>query len=64
LVLRLADRFEAFFKKDLARRLLLQRSACREMEHYASSLLREECGAAYTAGTLPEKVLNCWLMLL
>lgn len=44
------DAFEAFFKKDLARRLLLQRSACREMEHYASTLLREECGAAYTAG--------------
>lgn len=42
-------RFEAFFKKDLARRLLLQRS-CREMEHFAATLLREECGGAYTAG--------------
>jgi len=43
------DAFEAFFKKDLARRLLLQRS-CREMEHFAATLLREECGGAYTAG--------------
>lgn len=45
----MASRFEAFFKKDLARRLLLQRSS-REAEHYAALLLREECGAAYTAG--------------
>ncbi|CAE7249355.1 CUL4 [Symbiodinium sp. CCMP2592] len=44
------DTFEAFYKKDLARRLLLQRSASREAELSAASLLREECGNAYTAG--------------
>ena len=43
-------RFEAFYKKDLARRLLLQRSTSREAELSAASLLREECGNAYTAG--------------
>ena len=46
-----ATRFEAFFKKDLAKRLLFQRSVCLEVEHYATSLLREECGSAYTAGS-------------
>eukprot|EP00438_Fugacium_kawagutii_P008347 Skav233361 [mRNA] locus=scaffold394:573676:577849:+ [translate_table: standard] len=53
-------RFEAFFKKDLARRLLLQRSACSEMEHFASSLLQKERGDAYTTGALLEDVGRCW----
>ncbi|CAK9070615.1 Cullin-4 (AtCUL4) [Durusdinium trenchii] len=42
------DAFEAFFKKDLAKRLL-QRSAS-EGELAATTWLREECGGAYTAG--------------
>ncbi|CAE7586320.1 CUL4 [Symbiodinium sp. CCMP2456] len=44
------DAFEAFYKKDLARRLLLQRSISREAELSAVLELREECGSAYTAG--------------
>lgn len=48
-----AVRFEAFFKKDLAKRLL-QRSAS-EGELAATTWLREECGGAYTAGRWARK---------
>ncbi|CAJ1367530.1 unnamed protein product [Effrenium voratum] len=45
------DAFEAFFKKDLAKRLLKERSGGgRDGEVLTAQLLREECGAAYTAG--------------
>lgn len=44
------DAFEAFYRKDLARRLLLQRSISREAELSVALKLRGECGSAYTAG--------------
>ena len=57
-----AWRFEAFFKKDLARRLLLSSRGAgaseAEAELLATSFLREECGAAYTAGEKPGGVVE------
>jgi hypothetical protein len=42
------DVFEAFYKKDLARRLLLKRSASAEAEKLMLSKLRDECGSSFT----------------
>ena len=40
--------FEAFYKRDLARRLLLARSASADAEKSMMSRLRNECGAGFT----------------
>lgn len=42
------DVFEAFYKKDLARRLLLGRSASDDAEQLMLSKLKNECGACFT----------------
>lgn len=42
------DVFEAFYKKDLAKRLLLNQSASKEFEKLAVSKLCEECGKSFT----------------
>ncbi|KAI9887239.1 MAG: Cullin-4A [Watsoniomyces obsoletus] len=42
------DVFEAFYKKDLARRLLMARSASADAERTMLAKLRSECGAAFT----------------
>ncbi|KAI9790798.1 MAG: hypothetical protein M1816_004756 [Peltula sp. TS41687] len=42
------DVFEAFYKKDLARRLLMGRSASADAERIMLAKLRNECGAAFT----------------
>ncbi|EJW88277.1 Cul4b protein [Wuchereria bancrofti] len=42
------DVFEAFYKKDLAKRLLLGRSASVDAEKSMLSKLKQECGAAFT----------------
>uniref|UniRef100_A0A1I7XUR6 Cullin-4 n=1 Tax=Heterorhabditis bacteriophora TaxID=37862 RepID=A0A1I7XUR6_HETBA len=42
------DVFEAFYKKDLAKRLLLGRSASVDAEKAMLSKLRQECGAGFT----------------
>ncbi|KAF1957709.1 Cullin-domain-containing protein [Byssothecium circinans] len=41
--------FEAFYKKDLARRLLMGRSASADAERNMLSRLKTECGAGFTA---------------
>ncbi|KAL5115512.1 hypothetical protein ACEQ8H_006575 [Pleosporales sp. CAS-2024a] len=41
--------FEAFYKKDLARRLLMGRSASADAERSMLSKLKTECGAGFTA---------------
>eukprot|EP00429_Kryptoperidinium_foliaceum_P067635 CAMPEP_0176070262 /NCGR_PEP_ID=MMETSP0120_2-20121206/35086_1 /TAXON_ID=160619 /ORGANISM="Kryptoperidinium foliaceum, Strain CCMP 1326" /LENGTH=749 /DNA_ID=CAMNT_0017403905 /DNA_START=42 /DNA_END=2291 /DNA_ORIENTATION=+ len=43
------DAFEAFFRKDLAKRLLSQRSASDDAEGFLLQSLRGECGAGYTS---------------
>lgn len=43
------DVFEAFYKKDLAKRLLLGRSASEDAEKRMIALLKEECGSQFTA---------------
>ena len=43
------DVFQAFYKKDLARRLLLGRSASVDAEKSVIDKLRLECGASFTA---------------
>lgn len=43
------DVFEAFYKKDLAKRLLLQRSASIDLEKSMISKLKTECGNAFTS---------------
>lgn len=43
------DAFEAFYKKDLARRLLLGKSVSMELERGMVQRLKAECGAGYTA---------------
>ena len=43
------DVFEAFFKRDLAKRLLTGRSVSYDVERSFLSKLKAECGAAYTA---------------
>ena len=43
------DIFEAFFKRYLAKRLLLQRSASIDLERLFISKLKTECGTGYTA---------------
>ncbi|KAL3989495.1 Cullin-4A domain protein [Acanthocheilonema viteae] len=42
------DVFEAFYKKDLAKRLLLGKSASVDAEKLMLSKLKQECGAAFT----------------
>ncbi|KAK1637241.1 Cullin family protein [Colletotrichum phormii] len=42
------DTFEAFYKKDLARRLLMGRSASQDAERNMLRKLREECGMNFT----------------
>ena len=42
------DTFEAFYKKDLARRLLLAKSASVDMEKIMLSKLKTECGSGFT----------------
>lgn len=43
------DVFEAFYKKDLAKRLLLGKSACVDAEKSMLSKLKQECGAGFTS---------------
>lgn len=43
------DAFEAFYKKDLAKRLLFNRSFSIDIEKSAISKLKAECGAHYTS---------------
>eukprot|EP00586_Coscinodiscus_wailesii_P008700 CAMPEP_0172521086 /NCGR_PEP_ID=MMETSP1066-20121228/292377_1 /TAXON_ID=671091 /ORGANISM="Coscinodiscus wailesii, Strain CCMP2513" /LENGTH=459 /DNA_ID=CAMNT_0013303943 /DNA_START=307 /DNA_END=1686 /DNA_ORIENTATION=+ len=43
------DVFEAFYKRDLAKRLLLQKSASIDFEKSFLSKLKTECGTGYTA---------------
>ncbi|KAF9877328.1 hypothetical protein CkaCkLH20_05028 [Colletotrichum karsti] len=42
------DAFEAFYKKDLARRLLMGRSASQDAERNMLRKLRDECGSNFT----------------
>ncbi|KNC70739.1 hypothetical protein SARC_16729, partial [Sphaeroforma arctica JP610] len=42
------DVFEAFYKKDLARRLLVQRSASVDAERSMLTKLKQECGPRFT----------------
>ncbi|KAK5652500.1 hypothetical protein OQA88_10405 [Cercophora sp. LCS_1] len=42
------DVFEAFYKKDLARRLLMGRSASQDAERNMLSKLKSECGSTFT----------------
>ncbi|QLI71813.1 Cullin-4A [Metarhizium brunneum] len=42
------DAFEAFYKKDLARRLLMGRSASQDAERNMLTKLRSECGSNFT----------------
>jgi len=42
------DVFEAFYKKDLAKRLLLDKSASMDLEKTMISKLKTECGSAFT----------------
>lgn len=42
------DIFEAFYKKDLARRLLMGRSASRDAERNMLAKLKNECGSSFT----------------
>lgn len=43
------DVFEAFYKRDLAKRLLWNRIVSMDVEKHFVSLLKAECGAGYTA---------------
>jgi len=43
------DIFEAFYKKDLAKRLLWNRVVSMDVEKHFVSLLKAECGAGYTS---------------
>jgi len=43
------DVFEAFYKRDLAKRLLMNRVVSMDIEKQVCSLLKAECGAGYTA---------------
>ncbi|KAI2508977.1 cullin-like protein [Fragilaria crotonensis] len=43
------DIFEAFYKKDLAKRLLMNRVQSMDLERQFVSLLKTECGAGYTS---------------
>ena len=42
------DVFEAFYKKDLAKRLLLQRSVSNDAEKGMITKLKAECGSQFT----------------
>ena len=42
------DVFEAFYKKDLAKRLLFSKSASIDAEKSMISKLKEECGSQFT----------------
>lgn len=48
-LLQAKDVFEAFYKKDLAKRLLLNRVQSMDVERQFVSLLKAECGAGYTS---------------
>lgn len=43
------DIFEAFYKKDLAKRLLVGKSASVDAEKSMLSKLKQECGAGFTS---------------
>ena len=43
------DVFEAFYKKDFAKRLLLSKSASADVEKAMLAKLKAECGAQYTS---------------
>lgn len=43
------DVFEAFYKKDLAKRLLLGKSANSDLERGMVSRLKTECGSVFTS---------------
>lgn len=43
------DVFEAFYKKELSKRLLLNRSSSLDLEKVAISKLKQECGNAFTS---------------
>lgn len=43
------DVFEAFYKKDLAKRLLLGKSASQDAELFMIRRLEEECGSTFTS---------------
>lgn len=43
------DVFEAFYKRDLAKRLLLGRSASMDAEKLCISKLKAECGSQFTS---------------
>ncbi len=43
------DVFEAFYKKDLAKRLLLSRSVSPDWEHLMIKMLKNECGCTFTS---------------
>lgn len=43
------DAFEAFYKKDLAKRLLLGRSSSNDAEQLMIQKLRDECGSGFTS---------------
>ncbi len=42
------DTFEGFYKKDLAKRLLLAKSASMDLEKVMLSKLKAECGSGFT----------------
>eukprot|EP00808_Paulinella_micropora_P019912 g4918.t1 len=42
------DMFQAFYRKDLASRLLLDRSASRDAEQFMIARVQEECGSSFT----------------
>ena len=62
------DVFEAFFKKDLAKRLLLNKSASIDAEKAIISKLKQECGSSFTnklEGMFKVNwILICWLSLI
>ncbi|XP_023231926.1 cullin-4A-like [Centruroides sculpturatus] len=60
------DVFEAFYKKDLAKRLLVGKSASVDAEKSMLSKLKQECGAAFTSkleGMFKDMELSKELML-
>jgi cullin-4 len=42
------DVFEAFYKKDLAKRLIFARSSSSDTEKYLIAKLKSECGSGFT----------------
>ena len=61
------DVFEAFYKRDLAKRLLTGRSVSADMERSFLSKLKAECGAGYTSkmeGMFKDMVRLVWCFVL